>query len=123
MVVQANPENTEVMYGPENADRQRIGQVVANLLGNAAKFTEAGTVALAAESNGGTVTVRVSDTGAGIDREIMPRLFTKFATKSEAGTGQGLYISKRIIEAHGGRVWAENHPSGRGAIFRFTLPV
>ena len=123
MVGQANPENTEVMYGPENADRQRIGQVVANLLGNAAKFTEAGTVALAAESNGGTITVTVSDTGAGIDREIMPRLFTKFATKSEAGTALGLYISKRIIEAHGGRVWAENHTSGRGAIFRFTLPV
>jgi signal transduction histidine kinase len=97
--------------------------VVANLLGNAAKFTEAGTVALAAESNGGTVTVTVSDTGAGIDGEIMPRLFTKFATKSEAGTGLGLYISKRIIEAHGGRIWAENRPGGRGAIFRFSLPV
>ena len=127
---QSHGQNSNVQFVLElgkneyvNADRQRISQVVANLLGNAAKFTKAGTVALAAESDGDMVTVTVSDTGAGIDREIIPRLFTKFATKSETGTGLGLYISKRIIEAHGGRIWAENRPGGRGAVFRFTLPV
>lgn len=127
--MQSHGQNSNVQFVLElgkneyvNADRQRISQVVANLLGNAAKFAEAGTVTLAAEISGGAVTVTVSDTGPGIDNEIMPRLFTKFATKSETGTGLGLYISKRIIEAYGGRIWAENRPGG-GAVFRFTLPL
>jgi hypothetical protein len=64
----------------------------------------------------------VIDTGQGIDPEIMPRLFTKFATKSIVGTGLGLYISKRIIEAHGGKMWAENNSDGIGTTFSFTLP-
>jgi two-component system, OmpR family, response regulator ChvI len=65
----------------------------------------------------------VTDTGQGIDPEIIPRLFRKFATKSIVGTGLGLYISKRIIEAHGGKMWAENNPDGIGATFSFTLPL
>jgi CheY-like chemotaxis protein len=65
----------------------------------------------------------VNDTGQGIDPEIIPRLFRKFATKSMVGTGLGLYISKRIIEAHGGKMWAENNPDGIGATFSFTLPL
>ena len=65
----------------------------------------------------------MTDTGQGIDPEIMPRLFTKFATKSIVGTGLGLYISKRIIEAHGGKMWAENNSDGIGATFSFTLPL
>ena len=68
------------------------------------------------------VIVRVEDSGAGIDPEIMPRLFTKFATKSEKGTGLGLFISKSIIEAHGGQMWAENNRS-KGATFAFSLPI
>jgi signal transduction histidine kinase len=67
--------------------------------------------------------VSVKDTGKGIDPEIMPRLFTKFATKSVTGTGLGLYISRSIIEAHGGRMWAQNNPDGRGATFYFSLPL
>jgi len=67
--------------------------------------------------------VTVGDIGAGIDGKIMPRLFTRFATNSEVGTGLGLYISRRIIEAHSGRIWTENLPDGHGAVFRFTLPV
>jgi signal transduction histidine kinase len=67
--------------------------------------------------------VSIKDTGIGIAPEIMPRLFTKFATKSEKGTGLGLFISKSIVEAHGGRIWAENNADGRGATFSFNLPI
>jgi two-component system, OmpR family, sensor histidine kinase VicK len=68
--------------------------------------------------------VNISDTGAGIDSEIIPRLFTKFATKSITGTGLGLFISKSIIEAHGGTIWGKNNdPDGNGARFGFSLPV
>lgn len=71
----------------------------------------------------GQVIVSVRDTGSGIDPEIAQRLFTKFASKSDSGTGLGLYISKSIIEAHGGKIWAENNSDGRGATFSFTLPL
>jgi two-component system sensor histidine kinase VicK len=65
----------------------------------------------------------VRDNGRGIDPEIMPKLFTKFATKSNQGIGLGLYISKSIVEAHGGKIWAENNRNGKGATFTFTLPI
>jgi signal transduction histidine kinase len=67
--------------------------------------------------------VSVKDTGSGIDPEIMSRLFTKFTTKSQPGTGLGLFISKSIIEAHGGRIWAENNKDRKGATFSFRLPL
>jgi two-component system sensor histidine kinase VicK len=70
-----------------------------------------------------SVIVSVKDTGAGIDPSIMSRLFTKFASRSDKGTGLGLYICKQIVEAHGGRIWAENNADGKGATFRFTLPI
>ena len=73
--------------------------------------------------NNTEVTITVKDTGAGINPEILPRLFTKFATKSDIGTGLGLYISKGIVEAHGGKIWAENNTGSNGATFAFTLPV
>jgi signal transduction histidine kinase len=70
------------------------------------------------------VMVSISDNGEGIHPEVLPRLFTKFATKSETGgTGLGLYITKSIIEAHGGRIWAQNNKDGTGATFSFTLPL
>jgi signal transduction histidine kinase len=65
----------------------------------------------------------MKDNGTGIDPEIMPRLFTKFASKSQTGTGLGLFISKRFIEAHGGKIWAENNNDGKDATFGFTLPL
>lgn len=74
-------------------------------------------------NNNQQVLVRIKDTGTGIDSQIMPRLFTKFAAKSETGTGLGLFISKGIVEAHGGRIWAENNKVGRGATFAFSLPI
>jgi two-component system, OmpR family, sensor histidine kinase VicK len=108
------------------ADKGRISQVLSNLVGNALKFTKSGTVSVSIEisNNDGKkeFIVSVKDTGTGIDSDIMPRLFTKFVSKSETGTGLGLFISKSIVEAHGGRIWAENNPDGKGATFRFSLP-
>ncbi|AIF84209.1 signal transduction histidine kinase [Candidatus Nitrososphaera evergladensis SR1] len=111
---------------PMNLDKTRIMQVLSNLLGNAIKFTKQGTVTVSVtkDAAAGKVTVAVRDTGKGIDPEIMPRLFQKFATKSDSGTGLGLYISKSIVEAHGGTMWAENNADGAGgATFYFTLPL
>jgi signal transduction histidine kinase len=105
------------------ADRERIFQVLANLLSNARKFTEAGQIVITVESKDGDAVVSVMDTGSGIDRDIFPKLFTKFATKSQRGTGLGLFISKSIVEAHGGRIWAQNNKDGKGATFSFTIPV
>jgi two-component system, OmpR family, sensor histidine kinase VicK len=107
------------------ADKHRVNQVISNLLNNAIKFTEQGDITISTEKEekyGKEVIVKVKDSGSGIDPDIMSRLFTKFATKSYAGTGLGLFISKIIVEAHGGRMWAENNP-GRGASFGFSLPI
>jgi signal transduction histidine kinase len=105
------------------ADRMRISQVVSNLLSNAAKFTKKGAVYISADNEDGHVVVSVKDTGPGIDTEIMPKLFTKFTSKSQTGTGLGLFISKSIIEAHGGRIWAENNKDKKGATVTFRLPL
>ena len=103
------------------ADKERVMQVVSNLLGNAFKFTTEGTITITTQRSRKEMIVAVSDTGSGIDQEILPRLFTKFATKSCRGTGLGLFISKSI-EAHGGRIWAENN-DGRGATASFNFPA
>ena len=107
------------------ADKARLSQVIANILGNAIKFSKEGCISIAQEVIGSSqILVSIKDTGVGLDPEIMPRLFTKFATKSEkGGTGLGLFISKGIIEAHGGRIWAENNTQGKGATFHFILPI
>jgi signal transduction histidine kinase len=107
-----------------NVDKARIIQVLSNLLGNALKFTKEGNIFISAKKiNEEQVIVSIKDSGTGIDQEILPRLFEKFATKSEEGTGLGLYISKNIVEAHGGKIWAENNSEGRGSTFYFTLPI
>jgi len=112
------------------ADRQRITQVVSNLLDNAIKFTKGKVedveVIAKRESkkvDREIVVVNIKDTGSGIDTEILPKLFTKFVTKSETGTGLGLFICKSIVEAHGGKIWAENNTDGKGATFNFSLPL
>ena len=107
------------------ADKTRLYQVIANLLTNAIKFTNVGTITVSADvnDNNNELIVTVKDSGEGIHSDIIPRLFTKFATKSNVGTGLGLYISKNIIESHGGRIWAENNRDGKGAKFTFTLPL
>jgi signal transduction histidine kinase len=81
------------------------------------------TIRVAAEENNGEILVSIKDTGTGIDPEILPRLFTKFTTKSNIGTGLGLFISKGIVEAHGGKLWAENNTDGKGATFYFSIPL
>ena len=108
-----------------DADSNRIGQVIANLLDNAIKFTSAGRILITTEMKDGKALVAIQDDGPGIDPEIFPLLFSKFATKSTGGTGLGLFICKTIIDAHGGTISAKNREmAGRtGAIFTFTLPA
>jgi two-component system, OmpR family, sensor histidine kinase VicK len=112
-----------------NADKDKITQVIHNLLGNATKFIEKGTISITAErKKDGNISFTIKDTGIGIDSSLFPRLFQMFATNAigsslnQSGSGLGLYISKSIIEAHGGRIWAENNKDGQGATFIFILP-
>ena len=112
-----------------NADKTRLMQVISNLLDNALKFTQEGFIIITTrittkkENDINKVIVIIKDSGIGIDDGIFQRLFTKFATKSNQGTGLGLFIVKKIIEAHGGRIWAENNSNGRGSTFYFALPI
>jgi signal transduction histidine kinase len=154
--VAKNRGNIKMMYKPDlsghgiivEADRNRLNQVIYNLLSNAIKFTEkeGGIVSVRMEKKKGNdnddeVIVSVKDSGPGISSEMFPRLFEKFASKSFQGTGLGLFISKNIVEAHGGKIWGENNITnennhianhgedvqekggGRGACFYFTLPI
>jgi signal transduction histidine kinase len=126
-----------------SADRSRIVQVVSNLINNSIKFISkenkkdgvAGIINLTVEKTklnskdnkdidyiSDKIIISIKDDGQGIDPEIFPRLFTKFASKSFQGTGLGLYICKNIVEAHGGRIWAKNNDDGKGATFSFSLP-
>jgi len=108
-----------------NADKVRIIQVLSNLLENALKFTREGNIIITIEmiKENQKVMVSIKDSGTGIDPEILPRLFTKFATKSEQGTGLGLFISKNIIETHDGTMWGENNFESNGSTFYFILPI
>ncbi|CAN5610705.1 hypothetical protein BH18THE1_BH18THE1_15720 [soil metagenome] len=117
------------------ADEARLQQVFNNLLSNAIYFTNNGTVIITAykaqvdtnvktgEDDEESIVVEMKDTGSGINPEMLPRLFEKFATKSGSGTGLGLYISKSIVDSHGGKIWAYNNKNGIGATFTFTLPI
>jgi signal transduction histidine kinase len=108
------------------ADEKRLTQVICNLLSNAIKFTDKGGkifVKMKRLNTAKQIVVSVINTGERINPEIYPRLFTKFATSSFVGTGLGLYISKSIVEAHGGRIWAKNNYHGKGATFSFSLPL
>ena len=126
-------DKPKIHYEPNDlllkADKNRISQVVSNLISNALKFTSGGTISVQTsvygndKSNNNEVIVSIKDNGQGIDPEILPRLFSKFATKSYSGTGLGLFICKSIVEAHGGSIWAENNSDGKGATFSFTLPL
>ena len=116
-------ENNDVIY--VEVEKERLIQVIENLICNAIKFTEDGAivVSLYKSTVSNQAIVSVKDTGVGIDQEILPRLFDKFASRSFQGTGLGLFISKSIIEAHGGKIWAENNSDGIGATFGFSLPI
>ena len=128
--------NVKLMYNPSrkndesstllSVDKGRIIQVITNLISNAIAFTKKGVISITKETrmeeDGSSVIVTLKDTGSGIDLQILPRLFTKFTTRSEKGTGLGLYICKRIIEAHGGKIWGGNNDD-EGATFGFSLPI
>jgi two-component system sensor histidine kinase VicK len=107
------------------ADKERVMQVISNLMNNAIKFTLKGTITVTTKKKeeNNEIIVSIKDTGSGIDPEIMPRLFSKFATKSQTGTGLGLFVSQNIVEAHGGKIWAENNSDGRGCTFSLSLPL
>ena len=127
-----NNNNNKIIV---EADKNRLCQVISNLLNNAIKFTDEGSITVIVgtkkinNNNSNKVIVSIKDTGTGIDSEILPKLFTKFATKSSiaGGTGLGLFISKSIIEMHGGSIWAfnndEKNKDDRGSTFTFSLPV
>ena len=121
-------KNIKLLYEPKDifveADRSRLTQVISNLLSNSVKFTIKGTIKVTTKiKDDHNVILRIKDTGSGINSEILPRLFSKFATKSDIGTGLGLFIAKNIVEAHGGKISAENNPEGKGATFAIVLPV
>ena len=124
-----NSSNVQLLYEPKDivldADKGRMTQVFSNLISNAIKFTKKGTITIATkiDEDNNQIIISVKDTGQGIDPEIWPRLFSKFAAKSETGTGLGLFISKSIVEAHDGKIWAENNADGKDAEFSFSLPI
>jgi len=132
-----NKNNVKIIYEANrnnkifvNVDKTRLIQVISNILDNALKFTQGGFIIITTritnkekDTNNDKVIVMIKDSGIGIDNEILPRLFTKFATKSDQGTGLGLFIAKKIIEAHGGKIWAQNNTNGIGSTFYFTLPI
>jgi signal transduction histidine kinase len=124
--------DTEILFASKEdviwveADKGRLIQVISNLLDNSLKFTKSkkgggGKITVTSERKDNQVTVSVKDTGTGIDPEIFPKLFSRFASKSFSGTGLGLFISKSIIEEHGGKIWAQNNPDGGGATFSFAI--
>ena len=141
---------SKIMYEPQEifveADKERITQVVSNLLSNAVKFTQEGEIRITADiirgherrdyreevsrgnNSSGTgddeqVIISIRDSGVGISPDMESKLFSKFATKSFDGIGLGLFISKSIVEAHGGKLWGGNNADGEGATFGFSLPI
>jgi signal transduction histidine kinase len=135
-IIKNKNSKVQILYEPNrnkifvNADKTRLSQVISNILDNSLKFTQEGFIIITTRitnkekyDKDNKVIVIIKDTGIGIDNEILPRLFTKFVTKSNQGTGLGLFIVKKIIEAHGGKIWAENNSNGIGSTFYFTLPI
>jgi signal transduction histidine kinase len=106
-----------------NADKDGVIQAITNLVDNACKFTKVGDISVSIAKKGTDVVIAVRDTGSGIDSNMLPRLFSRFATTSYGGLGLGLYITKKIVEAHGGTIWATNNPDGKGSLFAFSIPA
>jgi signal transduction histidine kinase len=123
----AKNKKVKISYEPLQvmilADNYRITQVISNIINNAIKFTDQGIITIIGNADSAELTIKISDTGKGIDNEIINRLFDKFVSRSEQGTGLGLFISKNIIEAHGGRIIGFNNENGIGATFVFVLPL
>ena len=124
---QSKSKKVKILYEPIHqkifADRYRITQVISNIINNAIKFTEQGSISIEGTMGNSELTIKITDTGKGIDKEIVNRLFDKFVSRSEQGTGLGLFISKNIMESHGGKITGFNNENGTGATFVFTLPL
>lgn len=110
------------------ADKSKLFEVLSNLIRNSIRFIDSDegkiVITLKKSDDGKFAIINVSDNGRGISDETLPRLFQKFASSSDlGGTGLGLYISKAIVEAHGGTIWGENKPGKEGAAFTFSLPI
>lgn len=124
---QSKGKRLKIQYDPIHArifaDRYRITQVISNIINNAIKFTEKGSIAIEGTMSSDELRIKITDTGKGIDKEIVNRLFDKFVSRSEQGTGLGLFISKNIMESHGGTITGFNNENGTGATFVFTLPL
>jgi two-component system sensor histidine kinase VicK len=129
----ANGKNDiKIFYEPKDifvtADKGRISQVISNLISNAIKFTSKGSISILPsvrikDGEQKEAIVSIKDTGQGIESDMLPKLFTKFTSKSFSGTGLGLYICKSIVESHGGKIWATNNTDRKGgATFTFTVP-
>ncbi|NHH98924.1 hypothetical protein DYY66_2156 [Candidatus Nitrosotalea sp. FS] len=120
--------NIQFLFSPKGrifvyADKDRITQVISNLIDNAFKFTQRGNISIRVIKQDDQVIVSVDDSGIGIDKHVASRLFSKFATSSENGVGLGLYISKNIVEAHDGKIWAQNNLNRSGATISFQIPI
>jgi two-component system sensor histidine kinase VicK len=125
-------KEVRLLYEPKDisvvADKVRVGRVISNLLNNAIKFTATGEITISSaelndDDNGSReIQVSIKDTGTGLTTAIIPKLFSKFVSTDSGGTGLGLFVSRNIVEAHGGRIWAENNTDGKGATFSFIIP-
>ena len=125
-------KDVELRYKPKDilvvADKFRVGSVVSNLLNNAIKFTTKGEITISTtelnnnNDRSGEIQVSIKDTGTGLSPAIVSNLFSKFISTDSGGTGLGLFVSRNIVEAHGGRIWAENNADGKGATFSFIIP-
>ena len=121
----------QLQYEPKDifleADKFRLQRVISNLLNNAIKFTTKGNITIRSneskfEQQKTKVQVSIIDTGSGLSEALLPKLFSKFVSTDSGGTGLGLFVSKNIIESHGGRMEAQNNLNGRGATFSFVIP-
>lgn len=129
-------KDVKLRYKPKDilivADKVRVGRVISNLLNNAIKFTSRGEITISVidlkhnddnDDNGnGEIQVNIKDTGTGLSPAILPKLFSKFVSTDSGGTGLGLFVSRNIVEAHGGKIQAQNNDDGIGAMFSFTIP-
>ena len=124
-------KDVKLRYEPKDillvADKVRVGRVISNLLNNAIKFTASGEITISTtqtKHNNGReeINVNIKDTGIGLSPAILPKLFSKFVSTDSGGTGLGLFVSKNIVEAHGGKIQAQNNDDGKGATFSFIIP-
>jgi signal transduction histidine kinase len=124
-------KDVKLRYEPKDillvADKVRVGRVISNLLNNAIKFTASGEITISTTQTKhnigrGEINVNIKDTGIGLSPAILPKLFSKFVSTDSGGTGLGLFVSKNIVEAHGGKIQAQNNDDGKGATFSFIIP-